>query len=107
MPKLSESLADRMEILTLYPLSQGELEQKQKGLIDWLFSDKPAPAMLLDNSSMTLWQRIADGGYPEVVKRQSRERKKVWLRDYVTTMLHRDMMDYKTYLENRTRYLWL
>src|ERR1700761_8785908 len=38
LPKLSESLAGRMEVLTLWPFSQGEMHGVQENFIDALFS---------------------------------------------------------------------
>lgn len=38
LPHLAESLAGRMEILTLWPLSQGEIEKIQESFIDVVFS---------------------------------------------------------------------
>jgi uncharacterized protein len=40
LPRLSESLAGRMEILTLWPLSQGEIDGIAENLVDRLFSDR-------------------------------------------------------------------
>ena len=40
LPRVSESLAGRMEVHTLFPLSQGELSNKKETFIDWIFSDK-------------------------------------------------------------------
>ena len=41
LPKISESLAGRMEILTLWPFSQGEMKNHQESFVDSLFSPKP------------------------------------------------------------------
>src|SRR5271165_7031111 len=41
LPKLSESLAGRLELLTLWPFSQGELKGVREGFIDALFSKQP------------------------------------------------------------------
>jgi predicted AAA+ superfamily ATPase len=38
-PRLSDSLAGRMEILRLHPLSQAELERTEPGFLDRLFGD--------------------------------------------------------------------
>ncbi|MET0852649.1 MAG: AAA family ATPase, partial [Candidatus Rokuibacteriota bacterium] len=38
LPRVSESLAGRMEVLTLWPLSQGELGGRREGFIDALFA---------------------------------------------------------------------
>ncbi|HKV38890.1 MAG TPA: AAA family ATPase, partial [Blastocatellia bacterium] len=37
LPRLSESLAGRMEVLTLWPLSQGEMAGSQERFIDAMF----------------------------------------------------------------------
>jgi predicted AAA+ superfamily ATPase len=42
LPKLSESLAGRMELLTLWPFSHGEMNGVREGFIDTLFSTQPA-----------------------------------------------------------------
>jgi len=41
LPKLSESLAGRMEVLTLGPFSQGEMSGVCEGFIDALFAKQP------------------------------------------------------------------
>src|ERR1700722_2545551 len=41
IPNLSDSLAGRMFLTELYPLSQGELLNKKEHFIDWLFSPEP------------------------------------------------------------------
>ena len=45
LPKLSESLAGRMELLTLWPFSQGEINGVKEGFVDTLFSKQPAWAL--------------------------------------------------------------
>ena len=41
LPNLSESLAGRMELLTLWPFSLGEIQGNRETFIDSLFSSKP------------------------------------------------------------------
>lgn len=43
LPRLSESLAGRMEILTLWPFSQGEIAGIREAFIDALFDKKLPP----------------------------------------------------------------
>src|SRR5712692_8417997 len=38
LPRVSESLAGRVEVLTLWPLSRGELAGRREGFIDALFA---------------------------------------------------------------------
>jgi predicted AAA+ superfamily ATPase len=91
LPKVSESLAGRIEIHTLWPLSQGEIRCKREGFVDALFSNEnlPAvkPATILDVLTMA-----SIGGYPDV---QSRKllRRKDWFASYITTLMERDVRD--------------
>src|ERR1035438_5186084 len=41
LPKLSESLAGRMEVLTLWPFSQGEIHGVRESFVGTLFSRQP------------------------------------------------------------------
>lgn len=45
LPKVSESLAGRIEIHTLWPLSQGEIRGKLEGFIDALFTNEKLSAV--------------------------------------------------------------
>lgn len=93
IPKLSESLAGRMEILTLRPFSQGELAGAPETFLHALFARTLPPfvAAPLD------WPRIAKilltGGYPPAVARPVLERRHAWFGSYVTTILERDVRD--------------
>ena len=93
LPKLSESLAGRMEILTLWPFSQGELERRTEDFIDRAFASKlpqfPASAL----SKGELIERVLTGGYPEVVGKASTSRRSAWFRSYVTTIVQREVRD--------------
>ena len=94
LPKLSESLAGRMEILTLWPFSQGELEGTREGFIDALFRPSPLPAVSpLAMTRANLAQRIVAGGYPEMSHRADAARRQAWFGSYITTILQRDVRD--------------
>lgn len=93
LPKLSESLAGRMEILNLWPLSQGELEGIREGFVDALFADNlPSFQPSVDDRG-SLLERIIRGGYPEAVGRGSEPRRRAWFGSYLTTILQRDVRD--------------
>lgn len=91
LPKVSESLAGRIELFTLFPLSQGELIEKKEIFIDRCFSG--SLKNLPTTAENAIWERVAEGGYPEVLKRTSYERKQVWFRDYIATILQRDIRE--------------
>lgn len=93
LPKLSESLAGRMEILTLWPFSQGEIEGRREGLIDTLFADALPKLRRSRQKETELINRVLRGGYPEVRSRASWGRRHAWFKSYVTTILQRDVRD--------------
>ncbi len=93
--KLSESLAGRMEVLTLCPFSQGELNGVREGFLDALFSKKPNwPAFNAGTMRRgELLEKVMVGGYPPVVARPSAARRQAWFQSYLTTVLQRDVRD--------------
>ncbi len=93
LPRLSESLAGRMEILTLWPLSQGEIEGTVEGFVDTLFREDPPKPPSKPVSQVDLLRRILRGGYPEPVQMASERRRRAWYGSYVTTILQRDVRD--------------
>jgi len=94
LPKLSESLAGRMEILTLWPFSQGEMAGLREGFIDALFHQGPLPAVApLALTRQNLAQRMTTGGYPEMAHRVDPARRQAWFGSYITTILQRDVRD--------------
>ncbi len=92
VPKLADSLAGRMEILRLHPLAQSELAAKQPNFLDALFGDgfKTNQQARLGKE---LADRIAAGGYPAALARPSSRRRATWYRDYIETLVQRDVRD--------------
>jgi uncharacterized protein len=96
LPRVSESLAGRMEILTLWPLSQGEIEGVEENLIDRLFSAQFAlPRIPLKDAGTRddILDKVARGGYPEARGRRTEERRRDWFGAYITTILQRDVRE--------------
>ncbi len=95
LPQLSESLAGRMELLTLSPLSQGEIRGVREGFVEALFADETdwtsaTPEVVPRDA---LWKAILTGGYPPVVARDAVARQAAWFRSYLSTILQRDVRD--------------
>jgi predicted AAA+ superfamily ATPase len=92
IPKVADSLAGRIEIQILWPFSQCELRNGSGGLIDALFEGAD-----LDNINTfeenELWEMVAIGGYPEVHSRTDLNRRNAWFRNYVLTLLQRDIKE--------------
>lgn len=92
VPRISESLAGRMEIFTLWPFSQGEFEETSEKFIDTLFSDD-LPTAEIGPDAISIAERILRGGFPEAAERKNSDRRQAWFKSYVTTLLQRDIRD--------------
>jgi len=93
LPRLSESLAGRMEILTLWTLSQGEIERTREGFVDAVFAERLPPLPKSRRVATDLAERVVGGGYPELVAQGGQARRRAWFGAYVTTILQRDVRD--------------
>jgi len=93
LPHISESLAGRMEILPLQPLSQGEIEGNRFNLVDELFSETAWKVGASAQKRIDVCQRLIAGGYPEAVKRLTSDRRSAWFRAYTMSLLQRDVRD--------------
>ena len=89
LPKASESLAGRMEILTLWPLSRSEISGRKRNLIDRLYQGGP---FSLESTPISE-DELSAGGYPTSIARTSAARRDAWFGSYVTTILQRDVRD--------------
>ena len=85
LPKLSESLAGRMETITLWPLSQCELANGvSPGIVDGLFVGDLPSRTYPSTTRDSLIQRIVVGGFPEPVQREQDARRQRWFASYLT-----------------------
>ena len=92
LPKLAESLAGRMEIHTLWPLSQGEIKGKQEAFIDILDEKKKIPSV--KSIKLTdLLEAIVQGGYPDILHRPNAKTRNDWYRSYIKAILERDVRE--------------
>ncbi len=96
-PRLSESLAGRARFVDLWPLSQGEIDESDRGdrLIDALFD---APSGLADTvtglvSRAEVMARLTRGGFPEAVLSSSDRARRAFFTDYVRTVSQRDITE--------------
>jgi hypothetical protein len=95
LPGIADSLAGRMEVLTLYPLSQGEIAGTREDFIRALFQ-KNFPSQAAESTSSSkeaLLEAIVLGGYPEVLSRATSRRRAAWFDSYITTLVERDIRD--------------
>ncbi len=92
MPRVSESLAGRMEVLSLWPLSYGEIHGREEDFIDALFRGE-SPERRANSGGASLERAMIRGGFPEPVQRESSASRERWFRAYSTTILQREVED--------------
>lgn len=92
LPQLSESLAGRMEVVELYPLTESEKEEHPGKFLHSFLKGKLKPEMVISKKekSPTLVERLIAGGYPEPLIR-SPVRARQWHRQYIKSILERDV----------------
>ena len=92
IPKVTESLAGRIEIIHLLPLSQAEILGSKPDFIDRAFdAKKPIFDHLIIGANLI--ETVLSGGYPEAVKRKNWARKQDWYHSYLDSIIHRDIRD--------------
>lgn len=92
LPKVSESLAGRVEVHTLWPFSQAEIEGVAGRMTDWLLDESAEPPEAPATPRSELIERVERGGYPEAVARE-RDRRDEWLAAYITAIVQRDLRE--------------
>lgn len=92
LPIISESLAGRMEVVTLLPLTQSELRGKRSNFLDRAFADDiSAPAHLVLGKDLV--NLALTGGYPEMLARPDPRRRSTWAREYIRAIVERDVRE--------------
>jgi hypothetical protein len=90
--KIKDALTGRMEIVTLWPLSQAEIHGSKTNFVDLLFASNPPQISEAPAGRDAFADIVAAGGYPEARIRDGRRRDR-WFRDYIDTTLDRDLQD--------------
>ena len=91
LPRVSESLAGRMDVHTLWPLSQGEIEGGREVFIERLLAGAGPPPPTGTRAEVI--ERVLRGGYPPAVARTSVRGRESWFGSYVTAIVQRDVRD--------------
>lgn len=94
LPSVTESLAGRMEVVRLMPLSESEKERRPGRFLRDFVAGRIEPSMRRRTASAApeLAARLVAGGYPEPLTRTP-ERARQWHRQYVRSLVDRDVLD--------------
>ena len=94
LPDIADSLAGRMEVLSLWPLSSAELASDAiTNLADWLFDGKLDATPIPPCERAQLIDKLVTGGFPEAVTRRSERRRATWFDNYLQAILYRDVRE--------------
>lgn len=95
LPAAAQALTGRLHVVTVYPLSQGEVDGVRENLIERLLDD-PAGVVAQAEPSQTpraeYIERIVAGGFPLALAREPAARGR-WFDDYVALTLERDVAE--------------
>lgn len=95
LPRMGESLAGRMAIIELQPLTASERERSPGSFLSTWLAGRIKPALAASpepTAALTLAARVIAGGFPEPLTR-SPARARARHRDYVRALLERDVND--------------
>ena len=91
-PKISDSLAGRLQIVPLHPLAQCERERRVPGFLECLFGDGFGDCRG-ERLGAELAERAADGGYPAALALPAGRRRARWHRNHVEALAQRDVRE--------------
>lgn len=92
LPQIADSLAGRMEVVPLWPLSAAEMLGRPSTFLELAFEGRLASATSAWPTG-PLIDAVLTGGYPDMLQRTLPERRRAWARDYVNGIVQRDIRD--------------
>ncbi|HET9970419.1 MAG TPA: ATP-binding protein, partial [Streptosporangiaceae bacterium] len=90
--QLPDALPGRMEIIELWPFSQGEIDHSPDAFIDAAFAHGPALSRTSALRKRDYLDRLVRGGYPEAIRRTPR-RRAAFFDSYLTNLIERDVKE--------------
>jgi predicted AAA+ superfamily ATPase len=89
---LPDALPGRMEIVELWPFSQGEIDRSPDAFVDAAFARGPTLSRTSALRKRDYLERVIRGGYPEAVRRTPR-RRAAFFDSYLTNLIERDVKE--------------
>lgn len=95
IPRAAQALTGRAHVLTVWPLSQGEIDDRRESFVERLLAD---PAQVLDGPPSMLdrlgyAERVLAGGFPIPLRRAGLRARTSWFADYLQLVIERDLLD--------------
>jgi uncharacterized protein len=99
LPLAAQSLTGRLHLLTVWPLTQGEIEGVRENLLEALLHDPEGEILRGATSSTTREEyiaRVIAGGMPMPLRRQTATGRNRWFDDYLQLVMDRDVRELAT-----------
>ena len=93
VPRLEDSLAGRLRVARLHPLSRAEIERSTPGFLDALFGDGFPPFEDVPRLGPRLADLVTAGGYPTANDLPSGSLRRDWYADTAETVLSQAISD--------------
>lgn len=93
LPQIADSLAGRVDILTLLPLSHSELKRRPNDFLGHAQAQSWPLIAPSSHPAADMAHQVLGGGYPEMQLRATPARRQAWARAYITTLMERDIQD--------------
>lgn len=92
LPRVADALPGRMELLTLWPFSGGEMEGRKERFVERVFKPRLPTWEPVPSSRSEILDRVLTGGYPDVLDRRL-SRREAWFDSYLTALVDREAME--------------
>jgi predicted AAA+ superfamily ATPase len=95
LPRTAQSLTGRVHVVTVWPLSQGEIAGIRETFVERMLTD---PASLVNTAPSSTpraeyAERVLAGGLPAALRRSPGAARSRWFDDYIDLVVERDVLD--------------
>lgn len=93
LPKVSDSLAGRIESILLSPLSECEINNTKPSFLSTILNAKAPTKIKNVTDKKYLIQRLVTGCFPEPIQRKTKQRTKAWYKQYIHSLIQKDIKE--------------
>lgn len=90
LPRVADSLAGRLEVINLFPLSECEIQNKAPTFFLKLLNSE-VPQSKNIRVREVLIEKVSKGGFPEALERASESRRMAWFQQYIISIIQKDL----------------
>lgn len=95
IPRAAQALTGRAHVMTVWPLSQGEITRRRESMVHRLFLDPDSALRAVSSPIDRLGyaELVLAGGFPIPLQRSDRRARARWFADYLDLVIERDVLD--------------